>query len=282
MSRPSQLEGWISNDESQSKFLDCWKMRKLTTHKFLKLSFFRSEGFLFQNWLKRQGVRKFVEMADPWYRELVKVFYYNLWISEGTLCSRVQGVDIKLIDDIWTNIAGLKLGGERCHLGMEGFHKFSVYQDSLRNPEEVRDYSHYKTGGMKKDDRLAVFVISRILMPIGSNHAQDTTEDLYLLKAFKENIQVNWPTTISDNMLKVTRLESAMLPYCVFISKVLIHLGVDSIGESSESYSRTSLINKFVLHKMGMQHTPNGWLFKNEVAEEDEEARGSSSIQGSV
>ncbi|WVY92733.1 hypothetical protein V8G54_031821 [Vigna mungo] len=129
-------------DEAQSKFLDCWKIRNLTTHKFLKLSFFK---------------------------------------NEGTLCSKVKGIDIKLTNEIWSEIAGLKLGGERCHLGMEGFHKFS----------DIQDYSHYKTGGMKKDDRLAVFVISWILMPRGSNHAQATTEDLYLLKALKENIQVH-------------------------------------------------------------------------------------------
>ncbi|KOM47885.1 hypothetical protein LR48_Vigan07g158900 [Vigna angularis] len=117
---------------------------------------------------------------------------------------------------------------------MDDFHKFSVYHNSFRNPEDVRDYSHYKTGRMKKDDRHAVFVISWILIPRGSNHAQATTEDLYLLKAFKENIQVNWPATISDNMLKVTRLESAMLPYCVFISKILIHFGVDFVDKSKE------------------------------------------------
>lgn len=84
-------------------------------------------------------------------------------ISKGTFCSRVKGVDIKLTEDVWTEIAGLKLEGESCHLGMEGFHKFSVYQDSLRNPDDIQDYSHYKTGGMKKDDKLAFFVISWIL-----------------------------------------------------------------------------------------------------------------------
>lgn len=52
MSRPSQLEGWISDDDAQSKFLDYWKMRKLSTHKFLKLSFFWNEGFQFQTWMK--------------------------------------------------------------------------------------------------------------------------------------------------------------------------------------------------------------------------------------
>ncbi|WVY92730.1 hypothetical protein V8G54_031818 [Vigna mungo] len=79
-------------------------------------------------------------------------------------------------------------------------------------------------------------------------------------------------------MLKVARLESAKLPYYVFISKILVHFGVNCIGESSESYSRISMINKSTLHKMGMQHTPDGWQFKNEVAEEDEKARQSSSI----
>ncbi|KOM40693.1 hypothetical protein LR48_Vigan04g089100 [Vigna angularis] len=103
---PSELDGWISDGEVQSKFLDCWKMRTLVTHKVLKLSFFRNEGFEFQNWIKRQGLQKFVEMADPWYPDLVKVFYCNLKISDGTLCSRVKGIDIKLTKEVWTNIAG--------------------------------------------------------------------------------------------------------------------------------------------------------------------------------
>lgn len=131
-------------------------------------------------------------------------------------------------------------------------YKFSIFKDSLRNPDDGQDYSTYKTEGMKKDDRLAVFAISWILMPRGGNHAQATTEDLYLLKTLKENIQVDWPAAVTDNMLKVIRLESAKFPYCVFISKILVNFGVDCIGESSESYNRTSLIDKSTLHMMQM------------------------------
>ncbi|KOM40988.1 hypothetical protein LR48_Vigan04g118600 [Vigna angularis] len=97
-------------------------------------------------------------------------------------------------------------------------------------------------------------------------------EEVALAFLMAAALVVDWLVAISDNMLKVTRLKSATLPYYVFISKVLIHFGVDYIYESSKSYSRTSLINKSALHKMGMQHTPDGWLFKNEVAQEDEEA----------
>ncbi|KOM54826.1 hypothetical protein LR48_Vigan10g071800 [Vigna angularis] len=204
--RPSELDGWISDGEVQSKFLDYWKMRNL-------------------------GLKKFVEMADPWYSELVKVFSCNLKINEGTLYSKVKWVDIKLTEEVWVDIAGLKMEGEKCHLGIDGFHKFSIYQECLRNPNDIQYYSHYKTGGMKKDDKLVVFIISWILLPRGGNHAQATTEDLLLLKALKDNIQVDWPAAISENMLKVTRLESTKLPYCVFISKILVHFGINCIDE---------------------------------------------------
>lgn len=59
----------------------------------------------------------------------MRVFNLNLKISDGTLCSRVKEVGIKLTNEVWTEIADLKLEGEQSHLGVEGFHKFIVYQD---------------------------------------------------------------------------------------------------------------------------------------------------------
>lgn len=55
------------------------------------------------------------------------MFYSNLKISDGTLCSKVKGIDIKLTEEVWTNIGGFRFGGEKCHMGIEGFHKFRVY-----------------------------------------------------------------------------------------------------------------------------------------------------------
>ncbi|WVZ22099.1 hypothetical protein V8G54_000643, partial [Vigna mungo] len=77
--------------------------------------------------------------------------------------------------------------------------------------------------------------------------------------------------------VKVTRLESASLPYCLFISKVLIYFGVECVNESSESYGRSNVIDKSALHHMGLQHGLDGWLFKDEYAGEEEEVVGSSS-----
>ncbi|KOM26326.1 hypothetical protein LR48_Vigan252s003800 [Vigna angularis] len=95
-------------------------------------------------------------MADPWYPKLVKVFYNNLKISYGTLCSRVKGIDIKLTEEI------------------------------------------------------------------------------------------------------------------------LVHFGINCIDESSVSYNHTSLINKVALHMMGLQQTYEGWHFKSEVPEDEDDTKQSS------
>lgn len=81
------LNNWINDDEAQTRYLDCWKRRSLVTQKILKLKFSRNEGFMFQRWLKRQGLKRFFEMASPWYPDLVKVFYCNLKIKNDTLFS---------------------------------------------------------------------------------------------------------------------------------------------------------------------------------------------------
>ncbi|KOM55922.1 hypothetical protein LR48_Vigan10g181400 [Vigna angularis] len=151
-----------------------------------------------------------------------------LMVSEGNKDKANQGG--------WTSIAGFHQGGEKAHLGIEGLHKFSMYQDCLRDPNQPCDYSLYRTGGMKKDDNLYAFVIAWILFPSGSNHAQLTIEDICIIHALKENIQTDWAATILINMIKLTRLDVTCLPYVVFISKVLHHYNVDYIEESCETY----------------------------------------------
>ncbi|KOM25059.1 hypothetical protein LR48_Vigan46s002100 [Vigna angularis] len=78
-------------------------------------------------------------------------------------------------------------------------------------------------------------------------------------------------------MLKVTRLESASLPYAVFMSKVLPHFQVNYIEESCETYNKRKIIDKSALHHMNLQHVPNGWIFKDENLDEEKVPTESSS-----
>lgn len=53
--RGPELNGWISDNDAQSQYLDCWKMRSLVTHEFLKLKFFKDEGFISNDGLDVRG-----------------------------------------------------------------------------------------------------------------------------------------------------------------------------------------------------------------------------------
>ncbi|KOM52126.1 hypothetical protein LR48_Vigan09g078500 [Vigna angularis] len=106
--RNASRNGWINDDEERYKFGCYRKLFEVVPHKFFDLELFRREGFLFQKWLVDVGLAKFVEMTVDCYLDLVEVFYHNMKVVDGLICSRVKGVDIKIDDEIWLSFTGLK------------------------------------------------------------------------------------------------------------------------------------------------------------------------------
>jgi len=98
------------------------------------------------------------------------------------------------------------------HRGFPGANRLDVYQGCLRDPKAKRDYSIFRAGGMKKDERVLAFLTAWILVPRNGNHAQLTTEDVFLLHAFKSNVLVDWSEVISDTMQKAIKLPNYPLP----------------------------------------------------------------------
>lgn len=135
-------------------------------------------------------------MSGDWYLDLVKVFYVNLKVKNGIICSRVKGVDINMDEAIWLTIVDFRPNGHKSHLGVPGINKMAIYKACLRNPNEPRDFTLFKASGLKRDYRLCTFVIAWILLPRGGNHAQLTIEDEYLLHALKGRLQTNWTVVV--------------------------------------------------------------------------------------
>ncbi|KOM41079.1 hypothetical protein LR48_Vigan04g127700 [Vigna angularis] len=119
--------------------------------------------------------------------------------------------------------------------------------------------------------------IARNVNPTGWISDEDIRQKLFTLRKIK--------TVVSPRYLKLvsvfySNLKMSDETFCnkvnevdmKLIKEILIHF------ESSESYNRTSLINKATLHKMGMQHTPEGLRFKDKVTKDGDEAGQSSSI----
>ncbi|QCE03633.1 hypothetical protein DEO72_LG8g1658 [Vigna unguiculata] len=238
--RDPNIDGWISDREAQENFNGSFRNRKIINHKHVELPFFRTHGFAFPKLLSFHHLETFVQLTGDIYPNLVSVFYANLACEEDLLNSHVKGVNIVLTPDVWTSIVGFRIASI---LAIKG---------CLRDPTAKRDYSIFRAGGMKKDERVLKFLTAWILIPRNGNHAQLTTEDVFLIHAFKSNILVDWSEVVSDTMQKAIKL-----PYVVFVWKVLEHYKVDFSGEASYTPNHTSFISANALHHMGMSFRGN-------------------------
>ena len=93
--RTASIEGWISDEERRSEFINLWKNKPLITLKFIK-----SQWFVISAFLAEQRVQFFTEMQGTYYPDLVRALYFNYKFRDGVGFTKVKGVDIILDDDI--------------------------------------------------------------------------------------------------------------------------------------------------------------------------------------
>ena len=80
-----------------------------------------------------------------------------------------------------------------------------TYKGMLLDPTRILR-NHLGVGGLTTEDKMLVYLITYILTPRSSNHAQVTDDDLQILYGLKSSIKMNWVLLIEDIMLKCCRL----------------------------------------------------------------------------
>jgi len=54
-----------------------------------------------RNLLKEQLLKRFLQMSENIYLDLVRVFYANLQVLGDNLCSHVKEVDLEITHEVW-------------------------------------------------------------------------------------------------------------------------------------------------------------------------------------
>ena len=135
------------------------------------------------------------------------------------------------------------------------------------------------------EERLLAMVVSKIIMPRGSNHATLNEGDLVVMYCIQNGVMVDWSYIIRDHMMKAKRLTNFKLPYVVLICKFIEHFGMDVEGELEESTSLLNHVSTLNMHKMGFTKIGNTWLVEGdhganiEVGANDHEAGTSGGNQ---
>ncbi|KAF1866141.1 hypothetical protein Lal_00031445 [Lupinus albus] len=128
----------------------------------------------------------------------------------------------------------------------------------LRPSNTFRNLGLYilSAGYLKLEERLLHYFLSYVILPKFSNHSQISDVELQLMYAIKYNIKINWTHMIIRQMWNV-RGSQSLLPYAIFITKILEHFGVCLDGETKVAPNlRESKIYIEVVHKMGFTLDP--------------------------
>ena len=185
-------------------------------------------------------------------------------------------------------MAGLRQKGVQVCKGetsvVDEFNKVQYYNQCVCNQGEQTRNFH--VGRLRVKERLLAMVVTKIIMPRGSNHATLNEGDLTVMYCIQNGVMVDWTYTIRDHMMKVKRLTNFKLPYVVFISKFIEHFGVDVEGELEGSTGLLNHVSTLNMHKMRFTKIDNTWLVEGdhganiEVGANDHEAGTSEGNQG--
>ncbi|KOM41099.1 hypothetical protein LR48_Vigan04g129700 [Vigna angularis] len=261
--RNASPNGWISDEKERYRFGCYKKLFKVVPHKFLDVELFRREGFIYQEWLVDVvGLAKFVEMTSDCYLDLVQVFYHNLKVVDGVICSRVKGVDIKIDDKIWLSFTSLKAEGFMSHERNSELNQWTnkkkIYKEYLRSPTRLKVYKPYLLGGLKMEEKRCAFVLTWVILPERCLRDRLTIADLFLVHAIKTRIPTNWVAVMSEHMIEIASSHGHILAYGVFISSVLKHHQIDLTGEKNIWCTESNEIGKAALRHNGLKNTKDG------------------------
>ncbi|KAL2574946.1 hypothetical protein AAZX31_17G239300 [Glycine max] len=281
---------YFSKQKQMTSYADDFLLRDLVHPKIMDFDYFVTSGLQFQELLSVQGLDAFVSLEDTYYPNLIKVFYANLTILDnGDLCSEVCKVKIRVKPRDWLAIANLKYEGQKFQLSKLpdniGFHRGQALDAMVRPDLQGRNCKN--TGSLTIEDRLLHYAFVHILMPRGSNYALVLMEDIFILWAIKQRIQINWPYLICQHMKKC-KVNGMPLPYGLLITKIMefhrIHLGAEneSLPGWSNRFNQKSLKKLKVIQVDGVwQHSDQNMSMPMEHGEEDGDSESAEKPQGS-
>ncbi|KAF1863091.1 hypothetical protein Lal_00041078 [Lupinus albus] len=218
--------------------------------------------------MEAQGTVQFLELKGQVYPTLVREFYANFRYKDGKYWFMISGNPFELNDDMFMNVGGLSSSGYGigdCSWVKENFDPTEVYKSFLRGPHLYIQGQLTKAGSLSVENRLLHYIIAYILVQRNTNHAQPTVNDLRFMYAVKNNVMINWPEEILKIMNSVSLSQSKLLPYSIFISRIVDYLHIDVSDTIIVEYTdKDHLVGESLIHKMGTYKYGTTWQYQED------------------
>ncbi|KAF1888984.1 hypothetical protein Lal_00035365 [Lupinus albus] len=242
--------------------------RKPTYIRYVDLTWLAEQNFSFPHDMEAQGTIQFMELKGQVYPALVREFYANFRYKDGKYWSMISGNLFELNDDIFMNVGGLSSSGYSigdCSWVKENFDPTEVYKSFLRGPHLYIQGQLTKAESLSVENRLLHYIIAYILVQRNTNHAQPIVNDLRFMYAVKNNVMINWPEEILKIMNSVSLSQSKLLPYSIFISRIVDYLRIDVSDTIIVEYTdKDHLVGESLIHKMGIYKYGTTWQYQED------------------
>ncbi|KAF1892798.1 hypothetical protein Lal_00035442 [Lupinus albus] len=98
-----------------------------------------------------------------------------------------------------------------------------------------------------------------------TNHAQPTVNNLRFMYDVKNNVMINLPEEILKIMNSVSLSQSKLLPYSIFISRIVDYLHIDVSDTITVEYTdKDHLVGESLIHKMGIYKYGTTWQYQED------------------
>ncbi|KAF1881755.1 hypothetical protein Lal_00031902 [Lupinus albus] len=193
------------------------------------------------------------------YPALVREFYANFRYKDGKYWSMISGNLFELNDEIFMNVGGLSSSGYS--IGDCSWKSTSL----SKRPSFIHSGSTDQSWSLSVENRLLHYIIAYILVQRNTNHAQPTVNDLRFMYAVKNNVMINWPEEILKIMNSVSLSQSKLLPYSIFISRIVDYLRIDVSDTIIVEYTdKDHLVGESLIHKMGIYKYGSTWQYQED------------------
>ncbi|GAV92092.1 hypothetical protein CFOL_v3_35474 [Cephalotus follicularis] len=232
---------------------------------------FCSSEFTFVSWLEDLNLIPLVQIYDPFYINLVKVFYSNLRIAsnhneEFALTSTVKGERIYLNASILASIfhiphTGIYVFEHKKWPEVEGFHPNHILSILYPNDPNVHPNMALTKNRLSVDHRLLHHLIVHQILPTGGGYAKLSRMQVFLMWCILSRIEFCFPLLMLKTMVRAFHQKKSVLPFGSILTKIFLHFHIRLEGEVATKLKKEDTYNKSTLNRMGCKKEQGIWTY---------------------
>ncbi|GAV58384.1 hypothetical protein CFOL_v3_01918, partial [Cephalotus follicularis] len=242
------------------RYKGSYTARKVLCGRVVDFRFTTGDNFSLEQWFSALGWRDYFTINVPYYVEVVKEFYSNMF----NVSDRYDGVEIKTKVNKTVIKFDDKLLGEILGVPAEG----SRFFETKKWPEDpelvLEDYlrvfypNENVFGGMAKptnllgaEHSLLHHIVATHVLPTSGGHEKMSYQDLYIMWHVVSGKPLNLSLLIMKNMIRASSKVDGALPYGMVITKIISHFGIVVSNEVASRVDVGDIYNASSLKRIG-------------------------------